>query len=153
MTDLVPEPDYRDKYLRALAELENLRKRTAKDLVAARDQGENRAIAEFLPIIDDFQRALEYDATAAVSHAQAREGWQLVFQKLGQVLDRLEVLGVESVGRKFTAELMEAVTQISAPALAPGTVVAQLEPGYTRRGKLLRAAKVAVATQEDPHDP
>lgn len=152
--DPVPVPvDYKDKYLRALADLENLRKRTQREIAEAHDHVENAAISAFLPLVDDFKRALEWDANTDVTREQAREGWQLVFQKLGHVLDGLEIKGFESVGQTFTAELMEAITQVSVPTLPPGTVVEQIEQGFTRRGKLLRAAKVAVASKEKPHDP
>jgi molecular chaperone GrpE len=152
--DSAPVPDdYKDKYLRALADLENLRKRTQREVAAAHDQAENHAISEFLPLVDDFKRALEWDANTDVTRDQAREGWQLVFKKLGQVLERLEIQGFESVGRSFTADLMEAVTQVSVPTLPAGTVVDELEQGFTRRGKLLRPAKVTVASKEQPHDP
>lgn len=148
--DTAPEPELNyaaleDKYKRALADLENLRKRTNRDIAAARDQSENTAIAEFLPLIDDFKRALDADADGNITHEQAREGWRLVFQKLGGILERLEVQGFDSVGKTFTAEIMEAITQVAMPTLPPGTVVAQVEGGFTRRGRLLRAAKVAVA--------
>lgn len=152
--DPVPDTDsYKDKYFRALADLENLRKRTQREIAAARDQVENSAISEFLPLVDDFKRALEWDANTDVTRDQAREGWQLVFKKLGQTLERLDIQGFEAVGRSFTADLMEAVTQVSVPTLPAGTVVDQLEQGFTRRGKLLRPARVTVAAKEPSHDP
>lgn len=135
-----------DKYLRALANLENLRKRTAKDVTTARDQGETAILLSLLPVLDDFQRALEWDANPDVSREQAREGWELVFRKFGAMLDGLGVAAFESVGQKFTAELMEAVSQVPVKMLPPGTVVGEVEKGYKRGDRLLRPARVAVST-------
>lgn len=135
-----------DKYLRALANLENLRKRTSKEVAAARDQGETAILLSLLPVLDDFQRALEWDANSDVSREQAREGWELVFRKFGVMLDGLGVAGFESVGQQFTAELMEAVSQVPIKMLPAGTVVGEVEKGYKRGGRLLRPARVAVST-------
>lgn len=135
-----------DKYLRALASLENLRKRTVKDVAAARDQGETAILLELLPVLDDFKRALEWDANPDVSRMQAREGWELVFRKFGAMLDGLGVAAFESVGQKFTADLMEAVSQVPMKALPAGTVIGEVEKGYKRGDRLLRPARVAVST-------
>lgn len=141
-----------DKYLRALASLENLRKRTTKDVAAARDQGETAILLALLPVLDDFQRALEWDANPDVNREQAREGWELVFRKFGNMLEGLGVAAFESVGQKFTAELMEAVSQVPVKMLPAGTVVGEVEKGYKRGDRLLRPARVAVSTlaQEEP---
>lgn len=142
--EIETEPTLKDKYLRALANLDNLQKRTRKDVEIARDQGEASILLALLPILDDFQRALEWDANDDVSRAQAREGWELVFRKFGTMLDGLNVEGFESVGKKFNAELMEAIAEV--PAMLPaGTVVGEIERGYKRGDKLLRPARVAVA--------
>lgn len=145
--DAAPEEDAHSKYLRALAELENLRKRTQKEVAQARDQGEAYVAQAILPIIDDFQRALEAITTVKGRNAkeQIREGMVLVFSKLTATLRQLEVEGFASKGQAFTYELMEAVAQVPTRELAPGTVVAELEQGFTRKGKLLRPAKVSVA--------
>lgn len=135
-----------DKYLRALAALDNLRKRTNKDVAAARDQGETAILLALLPVLDDFRRALEWDANPDVSREQAREGWELVFRKFGAMLDGLDVAAFESVGQKFTAELMEAVSQVPVKMLPAGTVIGEIERGYKRGDRLLRPARVAVST-------
>jgi molecular chaperone GrpE len=145
--------DIHDKYLRALANLDNLQKRTRKDVELARDQAEAEVILAFLPLIDDFRRALEADADPALTREQARQGYELVFRKFGSILENLEVKGFEAIGQRFTGELMEAITQVPTRALPAGTVVGQIEQGFTRRGKLLRAAKVAVAKEDGDDEP
>jgi molecular chaperone GrpE len=148
--------DLRDKYLRALADLDNLRKRTNKEIQQARDEGESRAAVVFLPVIDDFHRAIESITQAKrLSKKDVLDGMQLLMMKFAQALRLLEIEGFEARGQAFAVQLMEAITQVPTKALPPGTVVDELERGFTRRGKLLRPARVAVAIdapdEEDPH--
>lgn len=136
-----------DRYLRALASLENLRKQKSREVEAARDQGEAAAISAFLPIIDDMYRAMEAMGKPRARKKDILDGVQFVFDKFRSLLDQLEVNGFESEGQKFTYELMEAVVEVPTADALPGTVVGEAERGYMRKGKLLRPAKVAVAVE------
>jgi molecular chaperone GrpE len=144
--ELTPE-EVHDKWLRALAELDNLRKRKAKEIEDARDQGEAYAASVFLPIIDDMRRAMEAMNRPRARKKDILEGIQLVFNRFGAILEQLSIEGFESEGRRFTYELMEAITEVPTREALPGTVVGEIERGYTRRGRLLRPAKVAVAVE------
>ncbi len=147
--------ELQDKYKRALAELDNLRKRKAKEVEQARDQGEARVATAFLDTADSFRRAINAIATTKGKNArqQVIDGFTQVFAQFEHTLKVLEIQGFHSEGQKFTAELMEAIAQVPSKTLPPGTVAAEVSQGFTRRGKLLRAAQVAVAiAEEDGHD-
>lgn len=143
--------ELQDRYLRSLAELDNLRKRTVRDIEVARDQAESRVAAMFLPLLDDFKRVLSALADPnADQHPEAHtEAVQMLFNKTISTFTQLQIEGFESQGKQFARELMEAVAEVHTKDLPPGTVAAELSQGFTRRGKLLRAAQVAVAVPED----
>lgn len=134
-----------EKYVRALADLENLRKKKNQQVEEARIRGEEHVASEMLPIIDDFYRAMAEMTKPRARKKDILEGVQLVFNKFCTLLERLEIQGFESEGQQFTYEIMEAIAEVPTKAALPGTVVGEVEKGYTRGGKLLRAAKVAVA--------
>jgi molecular chaperone GrpE len=147
--DLVPaeEVDYEPKWKRALADLENLRKKKNKQIDEAVTQGEADAIKKFLPVLDDMHRAMAAMSNPSATKEALLEGLQSVFNKFGVVLEQLAVQGFEAEGEKFTYEIMEAVAEVPTRDALPGTVVQEFEPGYTRGGRLLRAAKVSVAVE------
>src|SRR5690606_19025719 len=104
------------------------------------------AATVFLPIIDDFRRAIEsIQNSKRISKQEVLDGILLLFRKLQHALRQLEIEGFESKGQRFAAELMEAIVQVPTREQLPGTVVEELEAGFLRRGKLLRPARVAVA--------
>lgn len=144
--------DAHDKYLRSLAALENLRIKKNREIELAREQGEVHVAAAFLPIIDDFYRAMAEMGKPRARKKDILEGIQLVFNKFCTLLEQLSIQGFESEGQKFTYEIMEAIAEVPTRDALPGTVVGEIERGYTRGGKLLRAAKVAVAVapKEEP---
>ena len=133
------ETDYKDKYLRALAELENLRKRTQRDVELARDQATAQALLVLLPIVDDLERAVA---------AGSSDGVRAIAGKAKATLASMDVVAFESVGKPFMAELMEAIARVPTRALASGEVAVEITRGYQIRGKLLRPAQVAVAEEE-----
>lgn len=149
--------ELQDKYRRALAELENHRRRAAKDVVSARTEGEERALGLVVGLYDDFIRAIQAIESTKGRNAkeQVLEGVTLLFGKFKHVLTQLEVEGFSAAGEQFSAALMEAIGQVPSRTLPPGTVAEQLAQGFTRRGRLLRPAQVLVATAapEDDRDP
>ena len=139
--------DTQDKYLRALASLENLRKQKLKEVSTAREDGEAYVATAFLPIIDDFQRAMEAMNKPRARKKDILDGINLVFAKFGALLEQLSIQGFDSEGQKFTCEIMNAIAEVPTRDAWPGTVVGEIERGYMRGGKLLREAKVAVAVE------
>jgi molecular chaperone GrpE len=138
--------DTHDRYLRALAELENLRTRKEEEIVQARDKARAGMLLELLPIIDNLERAIQaaLKVEGAAGINQVREGVQLVLDNARHIMKQIGVRGFETVGRTFAAELMMAVAEIPSQ-LPPTTVVAEIARGYMFEDRLLRPAQVVVA--------
>lgn len=130
-----------DRYVRSVAEFENYRKRTNAEKADLILNGGKKVIESVLPVVDDMERALQ-----AMSDENAKEGVQLIYNKLMGILAQKGLKPMNAKGEKFTEELHEAVTQIPAPDESmKGTVVDEVLKGYYLNDKVLRYAKVVVA--------
>ena len=145
------DEDYRSKYLYAIAELENLRKRTQRDIATAKDRATRETLLQLLPIVDDLERAVEAAANVVpgVVNVYSSDGIKAIALKAKATLASMGAVELETVGRPFMAEVMEAITRVPTRALPAGEVAGQISAGYTLGGKLLRPAQVAVAMDED----
>jgi molecular chaperone GrpE len=132
-----------DRWRRAVAELDNLRKRYARELERERAAERARVAAQFLPVVDNLDRAL---AHAAEDPSAVLEGVRAVRDHATAVLARLGYPRYEEVGVPFDPARHEAVQAVADADAPPGTVVAVLRPGYGREDHWLRPAAVAVAT-------
>ncbi|HEY4094780.1 MAG TPA: nucleotide exchange factor GrpE [Baekduia sp.] len=140
------EPDFKDLYLRAAAETENVRKRARRDVEAAQARGVARLVREILPSLDNLERALaaaEAEETDAEHHLT--KGIRLVQQELLGALTRVGIEPYSPQGEAFDPHLHEAVAQQPVEGAASGTIVQVYQPGYRYREEVLRAAKVVVA--------
>jgi molecular chaperone GrpE len=132
-----------DRYLRAAADVENLRKRQKRELDDARLESKGRVLKEMLPVVDNLERAIEH-ATAQAGTNPIVEGVQLVLRQFLTAFERLDVTPVEAAGQPFDPNLHEAISQQETDA-PPGTVVQVLQRGYKSGDRLLRPALVVVA--------
>jgi molecular chaperone GrpE len=132
-----------DRYLRAAADLENLRKRQKREIDDAKLESKGRVLKEMLPVVDNLERAIEH-ATAQAGTNPIVEGVQLVLRQFLTAFERLEVTPVEAAGQPFDPNLHEAISQMDSDA-PPGTVVQVLQRGYKSGDRLLRPALVVVA--------
>jgi molecular chaperone GrpE len=135
-----------DGWRRAAAELDNFRKRCAKDLVRAREQERARTAAGWLPVVDNLERALEH---ASSDPEQIIQGVRAVHQQALAVLADLGFPRREDTGRAFDPSLHEAIGTIADKELVPGTVAQVVRPGYGRDDEILRPAAVVVATRSE----
>ena len=135
-----------DGWRRAAAELDNFRKRCAKDLVRAREQERARTAAGWLPVVDNLELALEH---ASYDPTQIIEGVRAVHQQALSVLAGLGFPRREDAGKAFDPALHEAVGTIADEELVPGTVARVVRPGYGPDEEILRPAAVVVATRSD----
>jgi molecular chaperone GrpE len=140
------EPDYRDQYLRAMAELDNVRKRARRDVAQAEARGVAKLAKELLPAIDNFARALD----AAESQPENRDhhltdGIRLVQNELLAALARVGIEPDSPKGKPFDPHCHEAIAQQPVEGTASGTIVEVYSQGYRYRDDVLRPAKVVVA--------
>jgi molecular chaperone GrpE len=131
-----------DKWRRALADLDNHRKRTAKTLDHERAEERARTSAAWLPVLDDLERALEH---ADAEPGAVIEGVRSVLDQAREVIARLGYPRRDDEGAPFDPALHEAVSTIAEPGAAEGTVVHVLRPGYGTDQRQLRPAQVVVA--------
>ena len=134
-----------DRWRRAVADLDNLRKRYARELERERAAERARVAAQWLPVVDDLDRAL---AHADEDPSAVLEGVRAVRDHALAVLARLGYPRYEDVGVPFDPARHEAVKAVPDAEAAPGTVVEVLRPGYGREDHWLRPAAVAVATAQ-----
>lgn len=133
---------YKDKYLRAVAEFDNYRKRTLKEKAELLLNGSEKAVCAFLPILDDFERAIA-DKTEDVN--AIKEGVQIIFNKFNKTLESLGVKKIETEGKDFDVDFHEAVAMV--PGMGDdkkGKVIDCVQTGYQLNDKVIRHAKVAV---------
>lgn len=130
--------------LRAHAELDNLRKRTLRDVENAHKFALDRFISELLPVLD----SMELGIAAADSSGDAdslREGMDLTLRKFQDTLAKFGVSVIDPIGEKFNPERHEAVSMQEIAGSAAGTVVTVMQKGYELNGRLVRPAMVVVA--------
>jgi molecular chaperone GrpE len=141
--------DMQDKYLRAAAESQNIRRRAQQDVEKERKFGIERFGRDVLSVADNLGRALSAlpanldSLDAALRNVIA--GVQATDRELQSVLERHGVTRIEALGKPFNAEFHQAMMEVEDASVPTGTVVQELIPGYLIAGRLLRAAMVAVS--------
>ena len=136
-----------EAWRRTAAELDNFRKRCARDVVRGRDQERVTVAASWLPVLDNLERALEHASSDSDTESVV-EGLRAVVAQAVGVLADLGFPRRDDDGRAFDPAVHEAVGTVSGEGLVPGTVAQVLRPGYGAGDKLLRPAAVVVATRE-----
>ncbi len=143
--------DHYDKYLRALADLENFKKRAAKEKSEAIAYGNEILIRDVLPIIDSLDRATDLACQSADLGA-FKEGFKLVKDQLLCCLGKHGVEKIEAVGEDFDPHLHDALMQVESEAHADSKVIEEFEKGYLLKGRLLKPAKVSVGKARNKKD-
>ena len=131
--------------LRALAEADNTRKRAQRDIEAAARFGAERLAADLLEVADSLELGIA--AGAGADAATLVEGMEATNRLLTKALERAGVAVVDPLGQAFDPQLHEAMTMQESPEVAPGTVLAVIQKGYTLNGRLLRPARVVVSKE------
>ena len=132
----------REEFLREHAELENSRKRQAREVEQSRKFANERLLGDLLTVFDGLEHGLLADTTDA---AALREGMDLTLKALTKVGEGNGLKAVDPIGQPFNPELHQAMTMVEAPGKAPNTVVAVMQKGYVLNDRLLRPALVAIA--------
>lgn len=137
----------RARWQRAVADLDNFRKRCQRDIDDARTGERARVAADLLPVIDNLELALQH---ANADPGTIVTGVQAVRDQALSALARLGFERIEAAGAPFDPNRHEAAQVVQDPDAEPGTVVAVLRPGYTAPHGLLRPAVVAVSQRPTP---
>lgn len=139
----------KDESLRLLAEMENQRKRLARDVEAARKFGSEKLMGDLLPVADSLSRGLEVGGS---DPDKLREGMEMTLRVLAKALESHGLTEVPAQGQAFNPDIHQAMSLVDAgPQHAPGTVVSVMQKGYLLNDRLVRPALVAVA--KEPTEP
>jgi len=139
-----------DKYLRAAAELENVRKRAARDMDNARKFALERFATELLAVRDSLEMGLA--AADEGDGGDIVEGNRATLKQLSSTMERFGVTEVDPQGEPFDPALHEAMTLQPSKDVEPDTVLTVFQKGYTLNGRLLRPARVVVASAPEPEE-
>jgi molecular chaperone GrpE len=142
--------DMKDRLLRTLAEMENMRRRTEKEVADARTYGVTNFARDILAVADNMERALkalddEIRAKADAGVKALLDGVELTERELVKVMEKHGVRRIEPAGQKFDPNLHHAMLEVPDPSVPSGTVVQVMQPGYTIGERVLRPAMVGIA--------
>src|SRR3954466_11381371 len=140
----------KDRLLRTLAEMENLRRRTEREVADARSYGVTNFARDILAVADNMERALtaldeEIREKAEAGVKALLDGVELTERELIKVMEKHGVKKLEPQGQKFDPNLHQAMLEIPDASVPAGTVVQIMQPGYTIGERVLRPAMVAVS--------
>jgi molecular chaperone GrpE len=136
--------EWKDKYIRLVAEFDNFRKRNAKERIELMQTAGKDVIVSLLDVLDDSERAQKQIETSMDVNAN-KEGVLLVFNKLRSSLQSRGLKAMESIQKEFNPDLHEAITEVPAPNDSlKGKVLDEVQKGYYLNDKIIRFAKVVV---------
>ena len=138
-----------DKLLRRQAEFENYRKRVERERGELYQHGRDDVLLQFLPVVDNFERALSSLETSDGDAEALRHGVELIHKQFKDALAKFGLEAVEAVGQTFDPHVHEAVTTEATDQHEENTVIQEFQRGYRIGGRLLRPAKVKVASSPE----
>jgi molecular chaperone GrpE len=140
-----PEEDWKDKYFRALADQENMRKRIQKEKQEMARFGIENAISEFLPAIDQFENALRFAESASGEVKNWAMGFEMLLSQFKEVLHSHGIVSFHSEGNTFDPQFHEAVEIVETTEHPDGIVMHEYAKGYKSALRTIRPARVKVA--------
>lgn len=138
-----------DKLLRGQAEFENYRKRVERERGELYQHGRDDVLLQFLPVVDNFERALSSLETSEGDADALRHGVELIHKQFKDALAKLGLEAVEAVGQTFDPHVHEAVTTEATDKHKENTIIQEFQRGYRIGDRLLRPAKVKVASSPE----
>ncbi|MBM3457359.1 MAG: nucleotide exchange factor GrpE [Armatimonadetes bacterium] len=134
---------FKDRYLRAVAEMENVRRRARLDVEEAHRFANTTILTDLLPVLDNFQRALQ---SPEQDFEALRSGVELIYGQFQDTLQRAGLVAIPAQGEAFDPNLHEAILQVPCEeGQQPMTIVEELRPGYRLTDRVLRPSLVKVA--------
>ena len=143
--DEVIEEDYKHKYLSALAELENFRKRSQRDKEELVKFSVENSVATFIPVIDQFELALSSAENSSEETKNWAKGFEMLLAQFKEILLDHNMVSFHSEGNIFNPHEHEAVDTIQTNEFPENTIVSELSKGYKCGSRIVRPAKVKVA--------
>lgn len=143
--------EYKDAYIRKLAEFENYKRRTENDQLNLLKYAAEPFIKSVLTVYDDLERSLGH-VNDDNSFESLKKGLELVYEKFTKILDSQGVKKIEAKGKPFDVELHEALMQQPTEGVPVHTVLDVIEHGYMYKDKVIRHAKVIVSAEMISHD-
>jgi molecular chaperone GrpE len=135
---------FREQWMRSAADFDNYRKRARKELEDTRKSGREELLKDLLPVFDNLERAIT-SADRATEVKPVADGLKMVLRQFVDTLGRSGITKVGTMGSMFDPSLHEAIQQVETAEVPPGTVIAEVQPGYLQGDRLVRAAMVVVA--------
>jgi len=145
-----PVEDWKDKYLRALAEQDNIRKRMQREKQEMAKFGIENSISDFLPAIDNFENALRFADSATGDVKNWAMGFQMILSQFKEVLHNQGVVSYHSVGNTFDPQFHEAVEIVETLEQPDGMIIQEYSKGYKSSNRTIRPARVKVAKHPKP---
>jgi len=133
-----------EQLLRTTADFENYRKRMRREVEEAKVKGQQDVVRDILPVFDNLERAVQASGTASDA-ASVIEGIRMVLKLFEDTAERIGLARIKTIGERFDPQVHEAIQQKESADAAPGTILAEVVPGYRFGDKLVRAAMVVVA--------
>ncbi|RPH56206.1 MAG: nucleotide exchange factor GrpE [Acidobacteria bacterium] len=140
------QEELRNQLLRKAADFDNYRKRVERERREMAELAAQDLLLELLPILDDFERAL--DVVVAPGAERYRDGVELIYRQLQELLKKRGVIPIEAVGTDFDPHVHQAVVHEASTTHRDGEVIAELRRGYRLGDRLLRPVMVKVAKRE-----
>lgn len=135
--------DYKDSYIRLMAELANFKKRTQKEVLSTYTNAVCDTVEKLLPVMDNFDRAIE--AITEEDNTNFTQGIIMIYKQLKELFEKLEVKVIDAVGQKFDPNIHNAVMHIDDESLEENVIVEEFMKGYMYKDKIIRHSMVKVA--------
>jgi len=142
-----------DKAVRTLAEMENLKRRTQKDLENAHKYGLEKFAKELLAVIDSLELGIQASTSDAPEVVSLREGSELTIKQFESVFAKFNIEAIDPLGQPFNPELHQAMTMQPSADVDPNTVLNVFQKGYSLNGRLIRPAMVVVSQAAKVSEP
>jgi molecular chaperone GrpE len=138
-----------DKLMRSQAELDNILKRTKRDVENAHKFAIEKFVNELLPVRDSLELGLSHAEGEDIDPAKLKEGSELTLRMLGQAMEKFNIVQIDPTGEAFNPEFHEAMTMVPSDQVEPNSVLEVIQKGYTLNDRLIRPARVIVAKAPD----
>ncbi len=135
----------KDQYLRAEAEMANLRRRVEKDVENAHKFGQEKMVKEVVTVADNLERTLAAIESDSDEIKPLKEGVEMTLKGLLDTFSKFKIEAVDPEGEPFDPQLHQAMSMVENPEVEPNTVIAVMQKGYTLHGRLVRPAMVMVS--------